>query len=87
MRAHSIQSKYMINIDNIVTLYCLRHASGCPVDYIQYTCYIGPLDNIRYVLPSCLINSMMSAHTPPSYIQYLMECDRWTMLDNDDIKQ
>ena len=70
-----------------MTLYCLRRASGRPADYIQYMCYIGPPDNIRYVLPSCPINSMMSAHTPPSYIQYLMECNRQTMSDNNDIKQ
>ena len=82
---HSVQI-YDRNIDNIVTLYCLRHASRRLADYIWYTCYIGQPDNIRYVLPSCLINSMMSACTPPSYIQYPMECDRRTMSDNDDIK-
>ena len=82
---HSVQI-YDRNIDNIVTLYCLRHASGCLADYIQYTCYIGPPDNIRYVLPLCPINSVTSARTPPSYIQYPMECDRRTMSDNDDIK-
>ena len=83
---HSVQI-YDRNIDNIVTLYCLRCASGHLADYIQYTCYIGPLDNIRYVLPLCPINSMTSACIPPSYIQYPMECDRQTMLDINDIKQ
>ena len=64
---HSVQI-YDGNIDNIVTLYCLRCASGHLADYIWYMCYISPPDNIRYVLPLCPINSMTSAHTPSSYI-------------------
>ena len=40
-------------VDNMMTLYHLRHSSGCPVDSTIYTLLTGRLDSIKLISNMC----------------------------------
>ena len=57
----------------MLTLYCLKCASGCLLDSTWYMWYTSEPNNIQLVLPTYPIHKGQYTTYPMTYIEYLME--------------
>ena len=78
--SHSVQI-FDSNVDNTMTLCCLRRPSGCPPDYTQYMCNTGRRNDIQYVQVTCPMIFEPLPGFPMSDIGYPIESDRRTASD------